>query len=148
MTALDYAVTAVRALNERANKSGLTDRLIAVQHDLRKTLPFSSAEFDACYSHMTLCMELREAELVRLLADIRRVLKPHGLNIYTVRSVGDPDYRCGVHVTEDIENVDGYAIQFFDRSKIARLADGYKILEVREIEEGLKKLFWVALQRQ
>jgi SAM-dependent methyltransferase len=148
VTALDYSITALRSLGNHARSNAVAARIGAMQHDLRAPLPFFESEFDACYSHMALCMELREAELMALVASVRRALKPGGLHVYTVRSIHDPDYRTGTHLGEDLYEVDGYAIHFFDRAKIERLSKGYRLLYVDQFDEEEKRLFFVAMQRE
>lgn len=146
VTALDYASTAVETVNAGAVRLGLADRLTAIRHDLRSPMPLDCGAFDACYSHMALCMELRDAELVRLFAEIRRVLKPGGLHFYTVRTTEDPDYRSGIHRGEDIFEVDGYVIHFFNLQTIVRLSEGYRVIGLGRFEEGSKQLFSVMMQ--
>lgn len=48
------------------------------QYDIRKNLPYSDAEFDACYtSH--LIEHLKQEESEKLLAECKRILKPQGI---------------------------------------------------------------------
>ncbi len=76
---------------------GLLASVTALRHDVRNPLPFEDESFDACYSHMLYCMALTTDELEFLCSEIRRVLKPGGLNVYTVRHTGDAHYGTGVH---------------------------------------------------
>ncbi|MFN7503667.1 MAG: class I SAM-dependent methyltransferase [Dolichospermum sp.] len=48
------------------------------QHDIRKNLPYSDAEFDTCYTSHVL-EHLRPQEAERLIAECRRILKPQGI---------------------------------------------------------------------
>jgi len=78
VTAADYATRAIKALAERA--SGISSgQLSVVEHDVRLPLPFAGRSFDACYSHMLLCMALTTKEIEGILLEIWRVLKPGGL---------------------------------------------------------------------
>ncbi len=54
-------------------------------------LPFDEETFDACCSHMLFCMALTTSELEFLSSEVRRVLKPGGLCVYTVRTTKDPN---------------------------------------------------------
>jgi SAM-dependent methyltransferase len=147
VTVLDYAPSAIDAIAAKAIAAGLEDRVTPLCHDVRTRLPFNDATFDCCYSHMLFCMALTEVELARLAADVWRVLKPGGLHVYTVRHTGDGHYRTGIHRGEDMYEVGGFTVHFFDRAKIGRLAAGYEILGIDECEEGglPRKLFRVTL---
>ncbi len=95
-------------------------------------------------------MALTTAELEFLSAEVRRVLRPQGLHIYTVRHTGDPDYGTGIHRGEDMYENNGFVVHFFSHKKVGQLAKGYKILGVDELEEGKlpRKLFVVTLRKE
>ena len=78
-------------------------------------MPFESNSFDACYSHMLYCMALTLDELIKLNKEIKRVLKPGGVNIYTARNTDDGDYKKGIHRGEDLYEIDGFIIHFFSK---------------------------------
>ena len=59
-------------------------------HDVRQPLPLPDEAADAVYSHMLFNMALTTAELEFLAREVRRVLRPGGWHIYTVRHTGDP----------------------------------------------------------
>ena len=77
-----------------------------------------------------------------------RVLKPGGLNIFTVRHTGDPHCGTGIHRGEEMYEVGGFIVNFFDRTKVDRLAQGYEVLSVDEFEEGAmpRRLYRVTLR--
>ena len=147
---LDYVEAAVEAINGAAADLGLARQITAIRHDVRDPLPFDDESLDACYSHMLYCMSLTTPDLERLSGEIRRVLKPSGLCIYTVRHTGDPHFGAGVHKGENMYEVGGITVHFFDRRMIEHLAQGYQILNVAEFEEGdlPRKLFRVTLRRE
>jgi len=64
--------------------------------------------------------------------EIRRILKPGGLNIYTVRHAGDAHYQTGMHRGEDLWEVGGFIVHFFSKEKVAHLAEGYDIATTEE----------------
>lgn len=148
--ALDYSESAVEAINQKARKLGLSQSIKAIRHDVRKPLPFDNESFSGCYSHMLYCMALTTEELEFLFREVRRVLKPSGINIYTVRHTRDEHYRKGKHICEDIYEYDGFAVHFFSREKVERLSEGYDIVNVEEFEEGElpRKLFLVVLKKR
>ena len=80
---------------------------------------------------------------------MRRVLKPGGLNVYTVRHTGDPHYRMGIHRGGDMYDVGGFIVHFFSREKVEVLAKGYKIINIEKFEEGElpRKLFIITLRK-
>ncbi len=85
---------------------------------------------------MTLCMAFTEDQVYFVMREVRRVLKPGGLHFFTVRSMQDPDFGSGIHLSDSTFEVDGYAVRFFDRPLIQRLTTDDEILQVRELEEG------------
>lgn len=150
VSVLDYSPAAADAINAKAEASGLTSVLRASTHDIRQPLPFPAASFDACYSHMLYCMALTTPELERLSAEVWRVLKPGGLNVYTVRHTGDAHFGSGLHRGEDMWEVGGFTVHFFTREKVAHLAKGFEIVGIDEFEEGglPRKLFRVTLRKK
>jgi SAM-dependent methyltransferase len=147
---LDYSNSAVDAIAEKARQTGLAGSVAALRHDVRDPLPFDDESFDGCYSHMLYCMALTTAELEVLSAEIRRVLRPNGLHVYTTRHTSDPDYGTGIRRGEDMYEVGGFIVHFFSKEKVQHLAKGYEILGVDEFEEGKlpRKLFRVTLRKR
>jgi SAM-dependent methyltransferase len=134
--ALDYAPEGVRAIEAKAAAAGLADRVAVGLHDVRERLPLADDVVDASYSHMLLCMALTTPELERLVADVRRVVRPGGLVVYTARTTDDPHYGAGVAHGDDMYEHGGFVVHFFDRALIDRLASGFALLEVTEFTEG------------
>ena len=149
LTVLDYSESAVRAIADKAQKFGLSGYITALQHDVRVALPFADESMDGCYSHMLYCMALTTSELEFLSREVRRVLRPGGLHIYTVRHTQDPHFGKGIHRGEDMYEVDGFIVHFFSKEKVERLAEGFEILGIDEFEEGElpRKLFLVTLRK-
>ncbi len=105
-------------------------------HDVRMPLPFDAASFDAVHSHMQYCMALTSAELAALSREILRVLVPGGLNVFTVRTKQDAHYGAGIHRGEDMWEVGGFIVHFFDLAKVEAVCKGFGIVSVEEFEEG------------
>ena len=96
-------------------------------------------------------MALTTSELEFITDEIRRVLKPGGLNIYTVRNKNDAKYRTGIHRGEDLYEIrGGFIVHFFDWDKIEHLSSGFDIIDIDEFEEGIlpKKLYRVILRKK
>lgn len=149
VTALDYSQAAIEAIMARARASALTDHITSLRHDVRERLPFHNEVFDCCYSHMLFCMALTTPELERLSDEVRRVLKPGGLHVYTVRHTKDPHYGTGIHRGEHMYEVGGFIVHFFSLEKVRQLAKGCEIVSIDEFEEGglPRKLFRVTLRK-
>jgi len=147
---LDYSESAVAAITGKARELHLSDAITARQHDVRLPLPFDDESFDACYSHMLYCMALTTPELEFLSREVKRILRPEGLQVYTVRHTGDAHYGTGSPRGEDMYEVGGFIVHFFSRKKVEHLAAGYTIIAVDEFEEGAlpRKLFRVTLKKK
>jgi SAM-dependent methyltransferase len=149
VTATDYSQSALDAVTANARSAGLSARIDTRRHDVQDPLPFPDSSFEGCYSHMLYCMALTTVELERLSHEVRRVLVPGGLNIYTVRHTGDAHRGTGIHRGEEMWEVGGFIVHFFDREKVAHLASGFEIVDIDEFEEGglPRKLFRVTLKK-
>ncbi|MGZ4544197.1 MAG: methyltransferase domain-containing protein [Blastococcus sp.] len=149
VTALDYAAGALDELGQAARADGTAHALSTVVHDMRRPLPLPDESVDAVYSHMLFCMALTTEELADLAAEVRRVLRPGGLHVYTVRHTGDAHYRAGTDLGDGIFETGGFAVHFFDRDLVDRLAAGFTLLDLTAFEEGeLPRRLWrVTLRR-
>ena len=145
VTALDYSKNGIKVINEKIKKENLTSSISTLKFDIREDLPFESNSVDACYSHMLYCMALTQKDLDKLNSEIHRILKPGGINIYTVRNTDDGDYKKGIHRGEDLYEIDGFIIHFFSKDKILNLTSGFKNISIDYFEEGSfpRKLFFV-----
>ncbi|MDA3940987.1 MAG: class I SAM-dependent methyltransferase [Spirochaetia bacterium] len=149
VNALDYSTKSLDTIKEKAAESGLSDKINTKYHDIRKPLPFDDSTFDTCFSHMLYCMALTTKEIEFLSKEILRVLKPGGLNIFSVRQTEDDYYKKGIHHGEDMYEMQGFIVHFFSREKVEDMAQGYNIISIDKIEEGKlpRKLFRVVLRR-
>ena len=148
--ALDYSPSAIKTINQKKEKNNLGKFVSTKVFDIRKKLPFLDNTIEACFSHMLYCMALSTQELENLNKEIYRVLKPEGINIYTVRHTKDGDYKKGIHRGEDLYENDGFIVHFFSEEKIKNLSNGFDILEIEKLEEGSfpRKLFKVTLVKK
>jgi SAM-dependent methyltransferase len=149
VTALDYESASVLAMRDRADSLGVSDRLHVTSHDVRELLPYPATNFEAVYSHMLFSMALTTNELDVLANEVRRVLRPDGLQVYTVRHVGDAHYGAGASIGDGMYEHGGFIVHFFDRALVERLSSGFSILEVHDFDEGAlpRKLWRVTLRK-
>ena len=147
--ALDYSPSAIKSINNRASKKKLSNYISTMVFDIRKKLPFEDNSIEACFSHMLYCMALSSSEIKNLNNEINRVLKPEGINIYTVRHTKDGDYKKGVHRGENIYENDGFLVHFFSDEKVQYISKSYYLENIEKFEEGKfpRKLSMVTLKR-
>ena len=134
--ALDYSKTSIESITRKSKKLNLKDFINPKVFDVRKKLPFKDNSLSGCFSHMLYCMALTTEELKYLNNEICRVLKPNGINIYTVRHTKDGDYKNGIHRGEDLYENDGFIVHFFSKDKINSLLEGYQNIKIEDFEEG------------
>lgn len=146
---LDFSESAVEAIRQKALESDLSQSITAACHDVRNPLPFKDQSFDACYSFGLYCGALLTSELEFLSDEIRRILIPGGLNVYTVRNTSDPHYGTGTHQGGDMYEVGPFIVHFFSKEKVIHLAKGYELISIDEFEEGMlpRKLYRVTMRR-
>ena len=148
--ALDYSPAAIKVINKKILENKLSNLVSTKIFDVRKKLPFENNSVEVCFSHMLYCMALTTSELKFLNNEICRVLKPGGMNVYTVRHTGDGDYKNGTHIGEDLYENDGFIVHFFSEEKVRQIADGFNIYNIENFEEGTfpRKLFRVILKKK
>ena len=149
VTALDYSAEALSQLSGAFAEDSRRKRLTVVGHDVRQALPFVDSAFDACYSHMLYNMALSDQELVFLGSEVRRVLVDGGIQVYTVRHVGDAHFGAGAQIGQMMYENGGFIVHFFDRELVEKLASGFEILDISEFSEGaLPRRLWRVTQRK
>ncbi|NUT35297.1 MAG: class I SAM-dependent methyltransferase [Hamadaea sp.] len=145
--AVDFSAIGVEQLCAAAEQAGLGDRVQASVHDVRTPLPWPDASLDGVFAHMLLCMALSTQEIVTLVAEVERVLRPGGAFVYTVRHTGDAHYGSGIAHGDDIFEHGGFAVHFFDRALVDRLAAGWQLADVHTFTEGeLPRRLWRVTQ--
>ena len=143
--ALDYSSAAIKIIEKKARVKNLTTFVSTKIFDVRHKLPYKDNSIKGFFSHMLYCMALTSSDIEKLNNEILRVLKPGGINIYTVRHTEDGDYKKGIHIGEDMYENDGFIVNFFSKKKVKSLLTGFKNLSITELEEGSfpRKLFIV-----
>ncbi|MER6421055.1 class I SAM-dependent methyltransferase [Streptomyces sp. NPDC001137] len=145
--ATDFSVTGLEQLRDAAQRLEVAERVTTAVHDVRDPLRMPDASVDAVFAHMLLCMALSTKEIHALVGEVRRVLRPGGVFVYTVRHTGDAHYGAGTARGDDIFEHGGFAVHFFDRALVDALADGWTLEEVHAFEEGdLPRRLWRVTQ--
>ena len=67
--------------------------------------------------------------------EIKRILIPGGINIYTARNFSDGDYKRGIHRGEDMYENDGFIVHFFTKEKIQSLLKGFTVFIIQTFNE-------------
>jgi SAM-dependent methyltransferase len=143
--ATDFSATGLDQLRAAAEAEDLAVR--AMVHDVREPLPLPDASVDGVFAHMLLCMALSTKEIHAAVAEVRRVLRPGGTFVYTVRHTGDAHYGSGTPHGDDIYEHGGFAVHFFPRALVDDLASGWQPPEVHPFEEGeLPRRLWRVTQ--
>ena len=81
---------------------------------------------------MLLNMKFSQDELRYIFSEVRRVLKPKGLNLFSVRNHNDKFYGKGREIDKGIFDISGFQIRFFTEKEIKEL-----------IREGDFELVWI-----
>jgi len=136
VTALDIAPGTVETISAKARAAGLASLVSVARHDMREPLPLPDDSIDASYSHMLFCMALTTVELEHLALELRRVLRPGGLVIYTARTTADAHHGTGTPRGDDMYEHGGFIVHFFDQALIDRLAVGFTLIDVTDFTEG------------
>jgi SAM-dependent methyltransferase len=143
MEALDYSPVGIERLKKLASEKNLSNIRASV-FDARNSLPFKDNKFDVVYSHMFFTMRFTWEELKSIIHEVKRVLKNGGFHFFSVRNRNDRVYGKGTKIDENIYEYKTFQVRFFSREDVEKLAESFKILEVREIVEGLKTLYLVS----
>ena len=88
-------------------------------------------------------------ELHFIFSEIRRVLKPKGLNFFSVRNYNDKSYRKGREIDKGIYDINGFQIRFFTEKEIKDLTteEGFELLWLKEEYEEPVTLYLVASRK-
>ena len=148
--ALDYSFSGIKRIKQKIINNNLSNFVSTKIFDIRNKIPFKDNSVDAFYSHMLYCMALTSKEIERLNNEIHRILKPGGINIYTVRHTNDGDFQNGIYRGENLYENDGIIVQYFSKEKINSLLDGFKNISLENFEEGTfpRKLFFVVNEKK
>lgn len=141
--AIDFSDVAIERIRQVAETQSVAAQLSTIVHDLREPLPLKNHAVDAVFAHMALCMAVSTKEIQTIVSEVRRVLRPRGIFVYTVRHTGDAHYGAGNAYGDDIFEHGGFVVHFFSRQLVDALAEGWTLNDVYAFEEGdLPRRLW------
>ncbi len=118
--------------------------------DVKLGLPFDNNYFDAIYSHMFYNMNFTNKELDFLFHESHRVLKTNGLLYFSVRSNKDKLFKTGRKTDDNIYEINGFQIRFFNIEEIQLLLSSFNfnIDKIRQDYEEPSTLYLVFCQKK
>lgn len=142
--AVDYSITGIELLSKRAKEKRLNIKIHCF--DVKQSLPFPDNHFDAVYSHMLFNMKFSQDGLSSIFSEIRRVLKPRGLNFFSVRNNHDKFYGKGIEIEKGVYKINDFEIRFFTERDLHDLisSENFKIVWIKEDYEEPVTLYLVS----
>jgi SAM-dependent methyltransferase len=142
--AIDYSTIGIEILEKIAKEKRLPIK--SRMFNIKTPFPFSNEHFDAVYSHMLFNMKFSMDELHFIFSEIRRVLKPKGLNFFSVRNHNDKFYGGGKEIEKGIHDINGFKIRFFTEKEIHDLTteNCFQIQGIKEEYEEPVTLYLVS----
>ena len=152
ITTIDFSSFETDESGKGKEKGGIISCGAFLSKNIREKLPSSRSSIDAIFSKLLLCVDIREDEIMDLMWECLRVLRPGGLNILSVFSDHDP--ACGAAVTcgqDEWISDRGFVSHFFNEEKIRRIAKGFMVLWIQDyVEEkpsGSKLMYEIVLMK-
>ena len=152
ITTIDFSSIETDESGRRKEKDRYISCGAFLSKNIRERLPSSRSSIDAIFSKLLLCVDLRDDELMDVMWECLRVLKPGGLNILSVFSDRDPTCGAAVKCGQDEWISDrGFVSHFFNEEKIRRIAKGFMVLWIQEYVEdkpsGSKLMYEIVLMK-
>jgi hypothetical protein len=99
---------------------------------------------------MLLNMKFTLDELHFIFSEIRRVLKPRGLNFFSARNHNDKSYGKGREIDKGIYDINGFQIRFFTEKELLDLTTegGFELLWIKEEYEEPVTLYLVSSRKK
>ena len=98
---------------------------------------------------MLLNMKFSPDDLNFIFSEIRRVLKPKGLNFFSVRNHNDKSYGKGREIDKGIYDINGFQLRFFTEKELQDLTTegGFELLWIKEEYEEPVTLYLVSSRK-
>ena len=143
----DISESAIKIVKE------LIPEVEAMVLNMMEALPFSDASTNIIIADLSLHYFYWK-DTMRIVNEIKRVLKPDGYLLCRVNSTKDVNYGAGHgnKIEDNYYDVDGVLKRFFDREQIERLFNGWRIEYINEYQMDrykLPKILWeVAVSKE
>ena len=84
-----------------------------------------------------------------IFSEIRRVLRPKGLNFFSVRNHNDKSYGKGRETDKGIYDINGFQVRFFTEKELQDLTTegGFELLWIKEEYEEPVTLYLVSSRK-
>lgn len=115
----------------------LKERVVFVEGDVSKPLPYENESLDIVYSHLALHYFDKETTQ-RIFDEIYRVLKPGGKIIVLMNSVNDPEYGEGEKIEDDYYHIGNMYKRFFSSETIKEFTNKFEVIVDDEAGETYK----------
>lgn len=124
VTAFDHSPVAIALARRAALQIGAA---VTFQvRDVLDDMPYAPRHFAGIFAHLSLHYFSEEQTRV-LFLDLKDLLAPSGVFMFTVRAVDDPLFGRGEPVGPNMYCLDGHVRHFFDDSFIERLLSGWQV---------------------
>ena len=130
VTGVDFSPTAIRQARKNVHGRFPHRRKCDLRvHDLAERLPYADERFDGVYSHLALHY-FHDDVTRQIFGEIRRVLRPGSLLVFSAKSTDDPYYGDGEPLGRHIFSRKGHVRHFFDEVYVKDLLDGWDVRQI------------------
>ena len=116
----------------------LKSSITCQQLDMNLGLPFADNSFDAVYAHLSIHYFDRQTTM-RIIDEVRRLLKNGGTFAFLVNSTSDPDYGKGPRLEDDYFLIGQSKKRYFSVESVKKLVMGFQTLLLDDLGESYSK---------
>lgn len=113
--------SSIAALSEEFKKNIRIQKI-----DLRENIPFENNAFDIVYAHLSLHYFDHEIT-IKIVNEIKRILKPGGVFAYLANSTSDPEYGTGNLLENDFFHIGKVSKRYFSIEYARQIAQDFQI---------------------
>jgi SAM-dependent methyltransferase len=155
VTAVDFSDKALEKFRQTLKDDARADHINAKQVNLAEKLPFANGSFDLAIDVVT-TMTLTPDELPGFEAELRRILRPHGLFLTYVLGSDDGflEATAPPGTASTTIEASGITDNYFSQDQLRRLYKQWEVLEMDKIEKTdhfygknyTRRLWWMLLR--
>lgn len=127
--ATDFSAEAIGRARKLWGEHPLASKVEFQVMDMAEPFAQPDASFDAVYSHLSLHY-FTDGVTRKILAEIRRVLKPLGFLFVCCRSTSDPLYGRGRLIEKDMYKLDGHVRHFFSEDYLIGILESFDVVKL------------------